>query len=90
MVKNDFKLNNSKENIEEVPTSLTNAICMNNIMQNVKSAEVKRKDDSVENATLERINSIINEFLVDEHSELKKINQRSSKITTTLSLEHNS
>ena len=63
MTVKEFELNDLKDNIKEAGTSSIDVIRMSNLVQNEKSIE---KDKSAENSTLDRLNGVVNDFLLDK------------------------
>ena len=71
------------ENAENEWTSTNSAIKPSNLVQK-KCIE---KDESTKNATLERFNENITDFLTDEKSEIREINRKILQIIKSLSLQ---
>ena len=61
---------------------------ISNETEKVKSNKDTIKNHRIENTTMEMLNSIIQEFLADERSELREINQLCSNISAKLTIQY--
>ena len=90
-MKNSYQLlatDDLEENTDESSCESDDTLRVSNVKTQVKSKENDENNYNIEQATIEMINTIMQEYLLDEKAELREINCLSSNIAIKLTFHY--